>query len=445
MLLPALASAREKARRSACVNNLNQLGKASASYTADYGGYFPSWTAGGSKIGDAQSTAGAANPSYSGGPFPMFGTMGLAAGLPGYNSSYGIGTNTAAWAEFGIYTEPGLVGKTVAGGTATGKVITMIPAQPVGAFMTGFRTIFQGYKYYSTSNGLPPAIYAAPSTAWLAGDVNLAPNGMGMFCSSGYLPDAGAYYCPSATNMGDDFTSDPVAAPHLFTTFGTGAISTLSEVKGFCKGLDAYSIMHGGPWSGGYNAGMNAPNTWATGNNTYTGQGRFIQSSYNYRLVPAFSWISTTDGYFPRLVRLRGVRPDRVVWNGEPCFKTDKQLADRALISDTFNRACRTGETATYTIPGYGNWAHQDGYNVLYGDYHASWFGDAEKRLTWWAGGNSYNGGLWTACIQDFSTPGDTPLGTFYGSYSKNGALKMWHMLDLANGVDVGVDKSVGW
>ena len=41
MLLPALASAREKARRSGCANNMNQMGKGLVMYTSDYGGYFP--------------------------------------------------------------------------------------------------------------------------------------------------------------------------------------------------------------------------------------------------------------------------------------------------------------------------------------------------------------------------------------------------------------------
>ena len=45
MLLPALAAAREKARRSSCLNNLNQMGKALESYCGDYGQYFPSFTA----------------------------------------------------------------------------------------------------------------------------------------------------------------------------------------------------------------------------------------------------------------------------------------------------------------------------------------------------------------------------------------------------------------
>ena len=45
MLLPALAAAREKARRSSCINNLTQMARALESYCGDYGQYFPSWPA----------------------------------------------------------------------------------------------------------------------------------------------------------------------------------------------------------------------------------------------------------------------------------------------------------------------------------------------------------------------------------------------------------------
>lgn len=41
MLLPALNSAREKARRTACLNNLDQFGKALEMYCIEYGQYFP--------------------------------------------------------------------------------------------------------------------------------------------------------------------------------------------------------------------------------------------------------------------------------------------------------------------------------------------------------------------------------------------------------------------
>jgi len=45
MLLPALAAAREKARRTSCLNNLNQMAKGLESYCSDYNQYFPSWGA----------------------------------------------------------------------------------------------------------------------------------------------------------------------------------------------------------------------------------------------------------------------------------------------------------------------------------------------------------------------------------------------------------------
>ena len=41
MLLPALAAAREKARRTTCLGNLNQISKAIESYAGDYNQYLP--------------------------------------------------------------------------------------------------------------------------------------------------------------------------------------------------------------------------------------------------------------------------------------------------------------------------------------------------------------------------------------------------------------------
>jgi len=48
LLLPALAAAREKARRTACLNNLRQMAIGLESYTGEYAGYYPSWNGYGS-------------------------------------------------------------------------------------------------------------------------------------------------------------------------------------------------------------------------------------------------------------------------------------------------------------------------------------------------------------------------------------------------------------
>ena len=51
LLLPALAAAREKARRASCLSNLRQMAIALESYTSDYNGYFPCWSGWGGPTG----------------------------------------------------------------------------------------------------------------------------------------------------------------------------------------------------------------------------------------------------------------------------------------------------------------------------------------------------------------------------------------------------------
>src|SRR3989304_1310642 len=58
MLLPALAAAREKARRTACLNNLSQMSRALESYLGDYNQYFPNWTAWGERPNWGPAAAG---------------------------------------------------------------------------------------------------------------------------------------------------------------------------------------------------------------------------------------------------------------------------------------------------------------------------------------------------------------------------------------------------
>ena len=41
LLLPALTAARERARRAACSNNLNQIGSAMENYIGQFGNYYP--------------------------------------------------------------------------------------------------------------------------------------------------------------------------------------------------------------------------------------------------------------------------------------------------------------------------------------------------------------------------------------------------------------------
>jgi prepilin-type processing-associated H-X9-DG protein len=462
LLLPALATAREKARRVSCMSNLKQLGVAAASYTGDYNGYFPSWAAGGTTLmpgyatAAAATAAGATNGSADVGPYPTFGNVGVPGGLAGYDISYMPNGSPTLWAEWGIYTEPALVGASLPGGTASGRVITCMPPCYQGP-LTAYRTIFLGAKL--TGNGLPgsnPCMSTGVLSTWVQGDLNLAPNGMGYLASAGYIPDISVFFCPSGANVGDDWADDPYINPHVFAGLATGWISMLSEVKTYIGSTTPYNVMHAGGFT-------NA--TWPVGNASYTTESHAIESSYNYRLVPSYSYSAiNNDPYYPRECRLMGVKPQKFVWNGEPMFKTDKELGNRALICDTFNRADAYDNSSPTTsttgsggqlVPGYASWAHKAGYNVLYGDGHASWYGDPKQYVMWWGSPHGWNGGgnegrnteLWSACICDYTNGGDTPLGalgnTFVTEYL-HGTPMIWHLLDVASGVDSGVDAGVG-
>ena len=79
---------------------------------------------------------------------------------------------------------------------------------------------------------------------------------------------------------------------------------------------------------------------------------------------------------------------------------------------------------------------HREGYNVVYGDGHGRWYGDPSKKIIWYkddqqpaanlAGGLTYD---------DWIDANDsTERGRLHGSY------EVWHWLDNAGGMDVGID-----
>ena len=148
LLLPALASARESARRTACLNNLSQYGKAIASYTADYQDYFFSYPGYGVNPHNNQFT----KPSvlYAETVGTATATVQMNLGIPGTSSTK---------------SNPDAIG-----GGDWG-------AEPVSFY----RTVFFG---------------ANSSTALKTGPV-----GLGILVVCNYMPDTKTFLCPSADNM----------------------------------------------------------------------------------------------------------------------------------------------------------------------------------------------------------------------------------------------------
>jgi prepilin-type N-terminal cleavage/methylation domain-containing protein len=368
LLLPALAAAREKARRTSCLSNLHQMGVALESYCADYNEYFPCW--------------------------------------PGSGCG-GIDT-TKSWPEYGVYEGTNANGTTQYVYTAVPMSATSTTAN-VNFFGIGplscFRTIFTG-----GITNTPTTAYPAPTTA--AGQMNLGPVGLGYLALGNYIGDCSVFYCPTAS------TSMPTPGCVSMATAGTQsgpanwcddppriAAHNISDLKTYAYGgnLDALSIMRGnyngltanvqnvGPGCTGYDGASNAYIVGGTG-----AIQNAVLSQYAYRDVPWSQYPTLAQGWGFPYTRVDYVSPALTFTPADqmgPLFKTQKILGGRALAADAFGK--NAWEVAAWAGPGY--YGHRDGYNVLYGDWSAHWWGDPLQKFIWWAPASQSRTGFITA------------------------------------------------
>jgi hypothetical protein len=185
--------------------------------------------------------------------------------------------------------------------------------------------------------------------------------------------------------------------------------------------------------------------------------GEFLvtQSNYNYRDVPAeiaTAWSGNADKV-GKNVLLTDTKPNTPTSPGAAPFKTQKTLGGRSLVADTFSQPnnCNNPSYCGWVVyPGMGQYAHRDGYNVLYGDWSARWYGDPQGRIMWWAsvkvtppiaidgssetycrtsavnGITRWTDGVWT----------DTSYGQTMAQLNLESNQGIWHILDNAVGID---------
>ena len=359
MLLPALAAAREKARRTSCKTNLQQIGDALESYISDYGDYFPSW--------------------------------------PGAEIK-----STSFYWESGLYKDP-VLGQTI-----------MCVANGTG----------HAPSYSRSKDGLCNWRTIAISTrettslsSWPKGSLNMAPVNLGYPVVYEYMPDFKVLYCPSGRNM-----------PNF--SYGGGGIWNLDKALRL-GGTDGRALTHGDHQNAGHvwGVGDTAPDSGSGGTHKWI----TVRGQYNYRGA-------MTSGTMDTVLTMAGTRPTVLTTGGSSCFKTPKLLGARGLACDTFEKGWTSGGmTRDY---GPALWCHKDGYNVLYGDYHAAWYGDAGHRISAWPPRDCYDT-LWPNHVTprpDHMMTGETvgPWATGGASSTLTGAHVIWHMFDEAAGVDVG-------
>ena len=441
MLLPALAAAREKARRSNCMSNLRQMGAALTAYSGDYAGYLPSWVGMGADEDSPFLTVSAAEAAR---PFRQCAsrTEGACAWY-----SYGLFHGKAAsghncdrfphnyWDT--TYTgRPGDTPLALTGGLNS-------PGTGAGVRLTYLRLIGLGYK-------------AAGNYRFREG-LNHAPHGIGSLLSGGYLGDARTYYCPSAKGMPRD----------------TGVGWTYGE-------QGAFNLSH---WqdAGGFDAATMQYGTWDC--QTVDGGGYLgrrsamsgLYSSYAYRCVPFASarpWCAGYEGPGKTMPTGAGVRlqlaftrPAVFVRWGAPVFRTQRELGERAIVSDTFSKGISVDALGrhlpasptiedTMAMAGFGLKAHRQAYNVLYGDGHVAVYGDPQERVIWHGQGYVDANGLvatpdahqYYIMANNFfqgtnsnGVPFVSSSGASDGDHGnwKHSSVKIWHDFDASASVDV--------
>ena len=393
MLLPALSAAREKARRSSCLSQLKQTGTAMESYTSDYSGYFPSWPG----VGFAQPGA---HPAGDHGVYKdtRLGTATNTQCVDGTDATYwqkNMGGGVGCFRSLATFCEDDLSSRTKPDGTA--------------------------------ANG------------------RMAPVNLGYLLECGYVKDWTVFYCPSGAGMvcqGPDVNEQGGWA-NMYSTQNKSQLEACSAGSHGAKAL-FYADYSKPTYS--WNAKNRGP--WHI---TVAGQ-------YNYRgviygdLDSGYGYDSTTKCY------IGGTKPVVLGRYAAQIFATQRKLGARALMSDTFSKSnVRVGkETEAQKIDAAkesaGIQAHREGYNVLYGDMHAAWWGDPQQRVIWyenpynvtedWAnmcsGTQEHRFSISGLSDSRFNNPAWYKVDNTWCRRLNYGWL-VWHLMDEAAGVDAGV------
>ncbi len=471
MLLPALAAAREKARRTACANNLQQIGVALVSYLARYSEYYPSHPAWGTKfVGPTEA-----------GPDPTTIFPALTWYDDGFYSDQrpgagrGVRTNATAASNPPL---PWQLGQPV--GNATLRLWT--EQAPVSQY----RAIFAGDPGPSchrnevehipqesqslTASGRgrgprsrrPPTprrrpdqrAPPTPSQGSTLGKLSMAPLGLGTLVSEGYLENVRVLFCPSTGGVGKlpVVRDDPEAggsrtAGRGNTASAAASLYDLQRAGTITGGKEAKDILRG-DWS------------WLDEYSPVVFRGRALFSDYAYRGMPiTIGW----GPNLPRKVRLLGTKPGVTAEVACPPFKTARLIGGRAIVADAFGRSFPSVSSAEAqsladdsSDPGFGVYAHRAGYNVLYAEGHTRWYGDPGQQFLWMPpcmiGGENSDYSL-------ASIPGTTTANTnltwwrplqpepaktsteadaaFAMTPNRNCGAYVWHLLDRAVGIDI--------
>ncbi len=383
MLLPALASAREKSRRSACMNNLKQIGTATETYTGEYGGYYP---------GGLNWPTKADNPSWQNNASEGF-----------YLES--IGGGGGRWIRYNMW--------------------------PSAEFSNN-HTLAADYTCIGVGDVTYNRVSCSCSVNFAPQDAKTpknTPYGLGWLLYANMLPDSKTLYDPSATG-------------YSWVMMGTGAdwsgkYGKVSALHNMPAGFSYDDNLDDWMRAGGFDRNTLTHGDWTRLTGCATGrflQGYAVFSQYAYRNHPVYTGGNSSFAEFGVAFTIPVVKTHSKC----PPFKTQRWLGGRALVSDNIQKA------ALVDVPGAGFYTHRDGYNVLYGDYHVQWVGDADSRISFYGPPSlltniGYAAGMWCSAEYAANNPGAGWPRTASAADNKTILMRspaIFHQFDVAAQID---------
>ena len=437
LLLPALAAAREKARRSACLNNLDEFGKGLASYISDYNGYFPSQATSWSKD-DLQGRT-----VYFSGVYGGYATMsGLESGSPPvllYRGRANYDCYKGGIPNFGLIRDQKTKQFGYAGIRPNFRALTSSGDDG------RWESFPQSLTWHMIGCLSKPTVQSKSDSEFAAGNFNCAPMGLGYLLDGNYIGDAHVFYCPTSDGQmpcgahapggrypsGNGGWDEPIGlyksslANVDINVWSTRAWKTMggfdrdafrygdykAHLDNIATDTEIYGIGYGDKVTG----------EWIPTANQI-GRALVVESDYAYRNVPFYLsrqlmdsttgsyttlWAENYEEIHPLEDWVPYTKPEVKFLSGGPMFKTERLLGGRAIVADGFgSKACCNESgldsagpavtTHTYDTPNnlasellplpqitMGWYGHRDGYNVLYGDFSTKWFGDPNREVMW--------------------------------------------------------------
>jgi hypothetical protein len=155
-----------------------------------------------------------------------------------------------------------------------------------------------------------------------------------------------------------------------------------------------------------------------------------------------YSYRGSQNSGYDQLMNVRflvvGTRPRVLTTTGGPDLPTSRLLGGRALVSDAFDKASRTGYYGNPWASGAGVYHHKTSYNVVYGDYHVGSHFDNKQEIINWPGQYYFGNPPTRSTNHELSHHVNLTFSTWGGSpQTLTAARAVWHWFDQSGGIDL--------